>query len=182
MTPEEWSKQQRERAGKSPRRQAQGYKSREVGNIFESYINASCEYYDEIGAAFIEKTPEPMKVIERQPAGRFTAVFTKKAQPDFKGTLDGGHAVCFDAKHTDSDRIMKSAVTDEQEKCLNKHESLGAVCFVLVSIQLQKFYRVPWAVWKQMQQTFGHKFMTMENLSGYRLNQQGYRIMFLEPQ
>ena len=178
MTPEEWSIQQRQ--GKDPRRQIQGYKSRAVGKNFEDFITASCKDYDERNVAFIEKTPEPMKIIRPQEAGRFITCFAKSAQPDYKGTLFSGRSVCFEAKHTDSDRILQSAVTEEQEKCLDRHESMGAICFVLVSIQLQHFFRVPWCIWKEMKLYFGHKYMSVDELKQYRVPQLGYKILFLD--
>ena len=52
-------------------------------------------------------------------------------QPDYKGTLRNGFSIVFEAKHTDTDRIKRAVITDEQEKRLDKHLALGAECFVL---------------------------------------------------
>ena len=37
---------------------------------------------------------------------------------------------------------------------------LGAIAFVLVSVSLTDFYRVPWPVWRDMAEIYGHKYMT----------------------
>ncbi|WP_195614495.1 Holliday junction resolvase RecU [Intestinimonas butyriciproducens] len=75
--------------------------------------------------------------------------------------------MCFEAKHTDSDRIKQSAVTNEQAAVLDVKEALGALCFVLVSFGFREFYRVPWAVWRDMRAHFGHKYMTPEEGAAY---------------
>ena len=108
---------------KSPARQAQGSISHALGESFEAQILTACEYYRSVCYAEIDKTPEPIKVISgrhQNPSGcwSFEAVFTKQAQPDFQGTIDGGRSVVFEAKATDKDRILQSAVTEEQARAL----------------------------------------------------------------
>ena len=88
---------------------------------------------------------------------------------DFKGTLTGGRAVVFEAKHTDSDRIEQSRLTDEQVESLSTHHGLGAAAFVLVSVGLQDFFRVPWEVWRDMKDIYGHKHMKLAELEPYRV-------------
>lgn len=134
-------------------------RSRQSGAAFEELVNRSCDYYEEQGLAKIEKTPEPMKVLANLGGGFFKAVFTKQAQPDYKGTLRGGKAIVFEAKHTDTDRIKRSVITEEQEKCLNAYEKIGACCFVLVSFRLQKFYMLPWKIFRDMKQYFGRQYI-----------------------
>ena len=111
-----------------------GLQSKRAGEHFENMIAASLEWYKDKGVAFVEKTPEPMRPL-RPPnrQGQFLACYTKAGQPDFKGTLTGGRAVVFEAKHTDSDRLQRSVISSEQEKQLDRHEKLGAECFVMVS-------------------------------------------------
>ena len=86
----------------------------------------------------------------------------------------------FEAKHTDSDRINQSVVTDTQWKSLDIYEKFGAHCYVMVSIGLVKFYRVPWDIWKRMKELFGHKFMTEQELEAYRLQNCPGTILILE--
>lgn len=86
----------------------------------------------------------------------------------------------FEAKHTDSDRINQNVVTDTQWKSLDIYEKFGAHCYVMVSVGLMKFYRVPWDVWKKMKELFGHKFMTEQELDPYRLQEKQCTILILE--
>ena len=106
--------------------------------------------------------------------------YEKKGQPDYKGILCDGSGIMFEAKHTDSDRINQSAVTDKQWESLDIYEKFGAHCYVMVSMGLMRFYRVPWDVWKQMKKRFGHKFMTEQELKPYQLQQKQCKILFLE--
>lgn len=167
-----------------PRRQATGMRSRAAGEIFERYISMSCEFYWKKGYACIEKTPEPMHPIKpygNRNAGQFVAYYTKQAQPDFKGALNDGSCIIFDAKHTDKSRIQQGAVTEAQWETFDRYETMGAQCFVIVSINLQSFYRVPWGVWKRMKELYGHKYMASgQELEPYRVPDKSNVILFLE--
>ena len=147
-----------------------GAKAPRNGETFEELIERACARYDRAGIAYIEKTPEPTKPIRALKAGQFVTVFTKQAQPDYKGTLAGGRAVVFEAKHTASGRIEQSRVTPEQSAALDKHHALGAACFVLVSFSFDAFYRIPWAVWRAMPETFGKKSVNESDLKTYRVD------------
>ena len=126
-------------------RQRRGWKNKKAGEAFEQIIAHACTFYREQGTAEIEKTPEPMKQLgAKDRKGHFRACYQKRAQPDFKGTLHGGTSVVFEAKHTDGDRILQSVITEDQWRRLDKHWSLGAAVFVIVSIGMENFYNVPW--------------------------------------
>ena len=75
-----------------------GDKNRAQGEALEGQVIAACGFYNAVGLAAIDKTPEPMKVLQRLEEGRFICCFQKKAQPDFQGTLSSGRSVMFDAK------------------------------------------------------------------------------------
>lgn len=151
-------------------RSQRGRQSRIYGDNFENMIAASLQWYEEKGVACIEKTPEPMKPLGRpNKKGQFLACYTKAGQPDFKGTLTGGRSVVFEAKHTDSDRIEYSRLTEEQIKKLKKHHELGAAAFIMVSFGLQDFYRIPWEVWRDMKAVYGRKHMKQKELDPYRV-------------
>lgn len=166
---------------KDARQQLQGAISRAQGEHFEQLIEAGCTYYRENGIADIEKTPEPMKPIRDLGGGKFVAVYTKAAQADFKGTLAGGRAINFEAKHTDTGRMEQSRVTEEQTKKLNNTARMGGVCFVLCSFGGQFFCRIPWAVWRDMKAHFGHKYITPEEAAPYRVRYGGPgTLLFLE--
>lgn len=166
---------------KDPRRQYQGAVSRAQGNAFESTIEAACGYYFERRLADIEKTPEPMQPTKDLGGGRFIAHYTKAAQADFKGTLRGGRSVNFEAKHTGSEKMEQSRVTDDQTRKLNNTAEMGGLCFVLCSFGGQLFYRIPWEVWVDMKTNFGHKYITPEEAAPYRIRHGGPEVLlFLE--
>ena len=107
------------------------------------------------------------------------AYYEKMAQPDYKGTLAGGRAVVFEAKHTDSDRLQRSVISSEQEKQLDRHEKLGADCFVMVSFRFEQYFKVPWGVFRDMKSHFGRKYITPEDVQGYKVRYTGGVIHFL---
>lgn len=162
------------RQKKKPEMQLQGMVNRKNGEVLEQLILEACDYYRAQTIADIDKTPEPFKVLsgmKRLSCGAmgFEGVFAKKAQPDFKGTLNGGRSVVFEAKATTTDRIPQNEVNETQTASMRSHNRLGANVFVLVSMNLATFYRVPWDVWEAMKELFGHKYMTKEELAPYEI-------------
>jgi recombination protein U len=152
-----------------PKRQLAGLRSHRSGEEFERLVTAACRFYEDHGFCAIDKTPEPMKVlrpIDRR-RGEFAACFTKQAQPDFKGILSDGTMILFDAKHTDTDRIQRGVISDEQEACFDRYMKLGARCYVVISVRFEGFYRVPWEEFRDMKTLHGHKYMDTEELSPY---------------
>ena len=105
--------------------------------------------------------------------------YTKQAQPDYGGTLKGGRSIYFEAKHTDDERIEQRRLTQEQQDDLEAHHKLGAIAFVLVSVSLTDFYRVPWPVWRDMAEIYGRKYMTHAELSRYEVPATAGFIKFL---
>ena len=156
-----------------------GKNNRTSGKIWEEIIDNSCKYYLEIGLADIEKTPEPMRVIQNVGKGRFMCCFRKMAQPDYKGTLKGGKAIVFEAKHTDTDKMNRNVISEEQEKRLDSHYFMGAECFVLISFKFNDYFRVPWDVFRDMKSVFGRKYVTINDLEKYRIKMIGMKIDFL---
>lgn len=162
-------------------RSQRGRQSRIMGDHFENMITASLRWYEDKGVACVEKTPEPMKPL-RAPnrQGQFLACYVKAGQPDFKGKLTGGRSVVFEAKHTDSDRIEYSRLTDEQVEKLNTHHKLGAAAFVLVSFGPQDFYRIPWEIWRDMKAIYGRKHIKQPELEPYRVQYIAGALKLLE--
>lgn len=156
-----------------------GKRSKVAGEYWEKMIEASCDHYRRTGLAEISKTPEPMRPIKPLGQGKFVAYYEKMAQPDYKGTLAGGRAVVFEAKHTDSDRLQRSVISSEQEKQLDRHEKLGADCFVMVSFGFEQYFKVPWGVFKNMKTNFGRKYITPEDVQKYKVRYCGGVILFL---
>lgn len=159
-------------------------RNRADGALFEQWIQTACDYYWSKGYACIEKTPEPMRPIRpygERSRGQFIACYVKQAQPDFKGVLCDGTCIIFDAKHTEKDRIRQDVVTETQYRLFERYESMGAKCFVIVSIGLESFYRIPWSAWKQMGILFGHKYMAFgRELEEYKVPLRNCTILFLE--
>ena len=154
---------------KDPRRQRQGAVSKAKGKHFEERLDASFDYYRERGFAVIEKTPEPMRPTKSLGGGKFIAFFERKAQPDYKGVIKGGRAVMFEAKFTASDRMEQSRVLQGQAEYLDRHQRLGARCFVVAGFASGEVYRLPWDVWQNMKEHFGRKYITEADLQEYRV-------------
>lgn len=147
----------------------QGLRNRARGKAFEEDLDKTFAYYNEKGFAQIDKTPEPMKVIRSMGEGRFLACFTKRAQPDYKGTIKGGRAVMFEAKYTTQDRIAQDAVSDVQWEYMDAASALGARCYVLCGFKSGGVYRLPWPDWVNMKRLFGHKYATEQQLEKYQV-------------
>lgn len=147
-----------------------GLQSRIEGEHFETLIQTSLDWYRDKGLAYVEKTPEPMRPLgSPNKQGQFKACYTKAGQPDFKGTLIGGRAIVFEAKHTRDDRIEYNRLTSEQVQSLIDHDRLGAAAYVMVSFKLQNFYRIPWSVWRDMKELYGRKYIKETELAQYRV-------------
>lgn len=163
-----------------PKRQIIGRRNKAAGETFERWLSSACRYYLQKEIAHIEKTPEPFHITGKERDGTVRGYYEKKGQPDYKGVLCDGTGIMFEAKHTDTKKINQSVVTETQWKSLDIYEKFGAHCFVMVSIGLVKFYRVPWDIWKQMKKLFGHKYMSEEELKPYRLMERYGTILILE--
>ena len=133
---------------KDPRRQLMGKISKAKGKHFEERLDASFAYYRDRGYA----------------------IFEKKAQPDYKGTIKGGRTVMFEAKFTAKDRMEQDRVEREQGEYLDRHERLGARCYVLAGFGSGEVYRIPWPAWRAMKELFGRKYVTEADLEQYRVH------------
>ena len=149
---------------KNPLRQIQGKINHCLGESFEDRITDICKYYEINNLAKIEKTPEPMKILKHIDNGHFETIFTKAAQPDFKGCVKGGRTVVFDAKFTEADRITYQALSDFQRETLLNYQDLGAMSFVIVGFSNGKIYRVGIDKWTNMKQDFGRKYILQQEL------------------
>lgn len=159
------------KTGRSVNNQLRGLKNRAEGKDFEERIDKSFAYYRATGYAMVDKTPEPTKVIKRLDGGKFIAVFSSKAQPDYKGTRNGGRSVMFEAKYTSGDRIADNRVTETQWKYLSQAADLGAHCYVLAGFSSGNVYKIPWEIWRDMKAYFGRKYIkdTDPQLQQYKL-------------
>lgn len=149
---------------KNVKRQLQGKINHGLGKDFEERIEEICELYKFDKLAIIEKTPEPMRILKHIENGHFDAIFTKSAQPDFKGTLRGGRTVVFDAKFTESDRIQYQALSDHQRETLIAYDELGAMTFIVIGFADGSIYTVDIETWSNMKEIFGRKYIKQEEL------------------
>lgn len=109
--------------------------------------------------------PTPISTIET-----FLDVFPLRGGSRcWKGILNGGRCIAFEAKHTDADKIEASAVSDRQAELLENYEKMGASCFVLVSFKFEQFYRIPWSVWRDMKDIYGHKHLKRSEIQDYEI-------------
>lgn len=164
---------------KDPLKQWRGKVSRAKGKHFEERLDKAFQYYKDKGFAFIEKTPEPMKVIKSLGNGRFVACFEKKAQPDYKGTIKGGRAVMYEAKYTDSEKMEKKRVSDEQSAYLDDHQRLGARCYVIIGFHTGEVYRIPWTVWQDMKSIYGRKYIKETDIQEYKVKSSWNRLLMI---
>lgn len=149
------------------------------GESFEELVIRACEYYKVTGAADIEKTPEPLQPISNIEGSKVIAIYTKKAQADFKGVLLGGKAVYFETKSTVNDKILQSVVTHHQTESINSKHNLGCVCFVLCAVA-NEYYKIPWDVWSDMKNIFNHRYMDQHDLQPYKCTVTSGIIKFLD--
>lgn len=164
-----------------PRRQMQGKINRAEGKEFEKRIQEAFDYVNARGAAVINKVPEPIKIIKRLEAGQFIAVFEKKAQPDYEGTLKGGRSVLYEAKYTSGDKIGADRVTEAQADYLTKKAAVGAFCYVLAGFPSGRVYKIPWKIWRDMKAYFGRKYIkeTDPELQQYVVKTANFGILMI---
>jgi recombination protein U len=148
------------------------------GHFFEGSILGGCAVYMNRGRAVIDKTPEPFRVLEKSRDGIFKGRFTARAQPDFQGTLAGGRSIVFEAKYTTTDRLKRDVLTQEQQNALEYHGKQGALSAVCAGIG-NDFFFVPWAVWRDMKEHFGRKYVTAADLEQWRVRFNG-AVLFLD--
>ncbi|WP_019118369.1 Holliday junction resolvase RecU [Anaerococcus obesiensis] len=147
------------------------------GKNFEKLIDLACKYYRDEGKADISKIDEPFRVIRLKKAGRFEGQFTKNANPDFEGTLDGGRSICFEAKYTTTDRMKQNVVSSKQAEVLEIKSKLGGLAGVCIGIK-DRYFFIPWNIWTNMKEIFGRKYVKADDLSRYEvIFRQGVRFL-----
>lgn len=147
------------------------------GQYFEEGVKAACEIYRQRGAAYIQKTPEPFRVLRKEQKGRALVQFSEHAEPDFKGCLNTGRLVVIETKYTGTDRMKQNVLTEKQAEDLNTYSRFGAIAAVCVGIK-EKHYFVPYEIWRCMKEIWGRKYVTQEDLEPYRVQFNG-AVLFL---
>lgn len=157
-------------------------KANRNGKYFEKLIEISCLWYLKMRIADIKKTPEPMRpvaVLDRK-RGHYKAIYTKAAQPDFTGTIKGGRAILFEAKHTERTNLPFDRISKEQEKDLNMKNELGALCLVLISFKAKNFYAVPWDFFCMKKINSSKKSLNEIDIAEWKIKFEDGRLKFLE--
>ena len=173
---------------KDPYKVYQGKRNKENGTEFERYLSTACQKYSEDMTADISKANEPLRIIgklnESNKRPTYKCVITGKSDPDYKGMLNTGRAVGFEAKHTDTDQIERREVTQHQAKLLERYSQMNAVTFVMVSFGLNRFFRVPWHVWQDMKKLYGRQYLKAEDIPDFEvpvvLHEGKPAVLFLE--
>lgn len=148
------------------------------GHIFESNIEAACNFYKIHGRAKIEKIPEPFRVTRTGRDGTFSGRFIASAEPDFQGTLKNGRSIVFEAKYTRTEKMQRNVLTQDQMEALEAHYILQAVAAVCIGIQ-DNFYFIPWETWRDMKTIYGRQYVTPKDIEEYRVKFTG-AVMFLD--
>ena len=157
-----------------------GRKAKSNGARFELVIEHACSVYAHKGIAMIEKTPEPLKMIRAGRGSEVVAVFEKKAQPDFQGTLQGGRSIVFEAKHTNDTNIKFDRITPTQHKYLAKHDALGAMVYIIISFSFKRFFLVPYIAWVDMEEALNKKSVNAQDLEEYEIDLERGFLNFLK--
>lgn len=148
------------------------------GRGFENLLMKGCQHYQNRGTAVINKVYEPYICTKVLRDGKFTGRFLDRAEPDFKGVLDGGRAVAFEAKSTSKSRIQYNALTSTQLDWLREQYDMGALAFVAIDIQ-GRFFSIPYPVWADMKNIFGKKFLVPGDIEEYEVIFDGKPLLLL---
>lgn len=153
---------------------------KKIGNRFERMIVATCKHYYAKEQAFITKSHEPVTVTKFSRGRIKDGFFENKSEPDFKGTLQGGQSICFEAKHTSGTSIPFKNVKRHQELTLLVQDKLGAESFILITFNLEKFYKVPIREWMNLKDTVNKQSLNQKDLADYEINYQFNVIEFID--
>lgn len=156
-----------------------GSHSLESGKLFENQIETACRHYEEDNRASVAKIPEPFRVIKKLAAGRANVQFLRHADPDFMGAVSKGRCIVFEAKYTSKDRLETRALTGRQWQALERYWKMAAFAGVCCGIQ-NKYYFVPWAVFRDMKNIYGRQYVTQEDLNPYEVKCTGHAVLFLD--
>lgn len=119
------------------------------GQSLEQFIKYANARYQLVGEATIVKIPTEILPI-RDGRGRVVnAKVCSKSTVDFIGRVQST-PVAIEAKHTKQKSLRFDAVQDHQAAFLDDFVRGGAgIGLVLVSFNLDAFYAIPWAFWRE---------------------------------
>ncbi len=151
-----------------------------AGKYLEGCIDAACKYYRDNDRASIEKIPEPFRVLRKYKDGTFTGRFTGHALPDYIGIEHGnGLTWCFEAKHTDTDRIYQNVLTGKQKDTMIRFYKAGARCGICVAFP-ELFAFIPWNIWRDMQGIYGRQYITQQEAEAFEVEFKNGYCLFMD--
>ena len=74
--------------------------------------------------------------------------------------------------------MKRDVLTKEQQDALERHAARGALAAVCAGIG-DKFFFVPWQMWRDMKQLYGRKYVTAADLEPWRVRFNG-AVLFLD--
>lgn len=156
-----------------------GQMANDCGHLMEKQIlNAASEYLLE-GRAKIIKVPEPFRVAKKYSNGKAQIYFTEHAEPDFIGSIyPSGRCIVFEAKYTDTDKIKRRVITENQERALDAYTALGAITAVCCGIR-GRYYFIPWHIFRDMKQVLGKYSASQQDFEPFEVRFNGRAVMFL---
>ena len=69
--------------------------------------------------------------------------------------------------------MEQSRVLQSQQDYMDRHQALGARCFVIAGFSSGMVYCVPWDIWKTMKDHFGRKYVTEADLRNTKCRRRG---------
>lgn len=171
MNQAEWEAEQ-----KKGQRQYRSMVNNAQGHYFEKFIQGGCNYYYDNGIAVVHQTPEPFRVIKKYRNGTALVQFTANAQPDFTGVISEGkfkgRSIVFEAKFTTTEKMHKNVLTATQTQILQAYYESGAASGVVCGIK-DLTYFLPWVIWRDMRELFGHQYVTQKDVESFRVKFNG---------
>ena len=62
---------------------------------------------------------------------------------------------------------------------MDRHQRLGARCFVVAGFSTDEVYKIPWDNWRRMKELFGRKYVKETDLQNYRVKTAWNGTLFL---
>lgn len=114
------------------------------GDLLESLIDISNDYYKNKGIARVDKISTPIKVVEQNSKGQITlGYFDKRSTVDYIG-LAQGIPLCFDAKETWQNYFSLANFHDHQMDYMKDFKKQGGLSFFIVYFKkFETFYLLP---------------------------------------
>lgn len=147
-----------------------GKRSLNMGNEMEAMIKIAYGKYADEMFADISKSEEPMRISEKISERKYICLKTQQDEPGYKGMLYNGHAVAFEVRHTISDRVERRMILPHQENYMDRCYKMNAIAFILVSLNMERFFRIPWWVWKDMKALYGRKYLKADDIKEFEMS------------